>query len=226
MSRTKQAPATTCGGYNRDGIWVPCQSPTLPVGRDGRCTRCDRLHRADALRRSDPFPSVNDVVLPGEVEHAAPPVRAMVTTPALEPESVIVTDEPVTTAIAVVEPEASEPTAKPWCAEWSSCLLCGSTSSRHQGNGLCTPCGVRSSAWRRKGKGLTLVWLPFSRFYVGAYDQREAKRWVTVRDLDEAARYLDRRASAGGIPAGGKVVIRRTDRADQLPEVVIRLAAA
>jgi hypothetical protein len=47
-----------------------------------------------------------------------------------------------------------------------------------------------------------------------------------VRDLDEAARYLERRASAGGIPTGGKVVIRQTREADRLPERVIRAVAA
>lgn len=115
---------------------------------------------------------------------------------------------------------------KAWHSLWPACLVCGTTKTKHMGKGLCNTCGVRSSDWKRRGIGLTLIWLPFSKFNIGAYTRHGSERWVTVRDWDEAVAYLERRGAAGQFPAGGKVVIRRTKDAEQLPELVIRPVAA
>src|SRR5690349_20064874 len=110
MSRARQSPSATCAGYDRKGIWVPCQSPALPVGRGGRCTRCDQLQRADALARADQFPSINDVVLPSE----RPIIGPVAAAPAA-PKAVanVVPAEPMATLAAVVEPVPQESAAKP-----------------------------------------------------------------------------------------------------------------
>lgn len=59
---------TTCAGHvGADGAAVPCGSPGLPVQSGGRCVRCWQLARRVAGGAGDPWRSINDVVLPGDV---------------------------------------------------------------------------------------------------------------------------------------------------------------
>jgi hypothetical protein len=220
--------ATTCIGYASGDLLIPCASPSLPVGRGGRCSRCDQLQRRETLAKADPFPSVNDIVLPAErgLDALAHPPRplpvARVIQPATPPAPVMFEPLPV----AAPDPEPEPEPVKPWHRRWPHCLACGLTERRYEGAGLCQRC-MTNSSWRKKaGKGFAVIWLPFSRLLPGTYNHTEAERWVTVRDLGEAATYLERRAAAGGIPTGGKVIIRATKDAGRLPERVIRPVAA
>lgn len=115
---------------------------------------------------------------------------------------------------------------KPWHPQWPACLRCGKTEKKHSYRGICLRCGIAAAGFRRRQSGVALVWLPYSQTNPGEYDHAGATYWLTVRDLAEAATYLERRAAAGGIPTGGKVVIRATKDADRLPERVIRPVAA
>lgn len=62
---------TRCLGYDRDGLAVPCESPSFAVQLCGRCVRCHQLHRRDALRRVDPWASASDVAMPGDERRGA-----------------------------------------------------------------------------------------------------------------------------------------------------------
>lgn len=53
-----------CLGYDRDGLAVPCETPTFEVQLGGRCVRCHQLHHRASLRRVDPWVSTNDLRLP------------------------------------------------------------------------------------------------------------------------------------------------------------------
>lgn len=225
MSATKRRTAVCVGYGDGAGRLHACGSPSLPVERTGRCIRCERLQRGTQLAHVDPFVSVNDMALPGEgvyremVATALRPVEPAVAAPEPpKPGLFALFDTPLPTA-------QREPEAMPWHARWPHCLLCGGTTTLHGGRGLCNTCSVRSNKWHRLGRGLAVVWLPFAGNDAGRYDQARAKRWITARDLAEAWRYLERRAAAGGIPSGGKAVIRAASKAGELPETVIRRAA-
>lgn len=115
---------------------------------------------------------------------------------------------------------------KPWHPLWPACCLCGRTKHPHATEGCCTGCAGTIYQKRKRGTGLAVVWLPFLAGDPTRYDHTAAKRWVYVSTLDRAATYLERRAAAGGLPTGGKVIIRATKDADRLPERVIRPVAA
>jgi len=228
MTATKQRKVSCVGYGDGAGLLHPCGSPALPVERSGRCIRCERLQRGTQLAHVDPFVSVNDMALPGEgayremvataLRPAAPVVAAAMLQPvAVEPEPVTVEAEPVAAA--------PTPEGLRWNRMWSACLLCGQTIKPHSGQGCCNTCHVRSRSWYKRGLGLTVLWLPFAGDNPTRYDRKDAERWVTVRDLAEAWRYLERRAAAGGITKRGKAVIRAASRAGELPETVIRRAA-
>jgi hypothetical protein len=123
-------------------------------------------------------------------------------------------------------PGALVAVAKPWHRRWPACLICGRTKHPHATEGSCTGRAGVMYTKRKRGTGVTVRWLPFSRLLPGTYNRTEAKLWTIVRDHEAAMRYLERRASAGGIPTGGKVCIRQTRDADRLPERVIRPVAA
>ncbi len=72
---------------------------------------------------------------------------------------------------------------------------------------------------------MAVVWLPFAPGDPGRYDRSRAVVWFTAIDHDEAWRYLAARWAAQPW-SGGRAVIRATRWIDQLPEAVIRRAAA
>lgn len=233
MTPTKQRKVTCVGYGDASGLLHRCGSPTLPVERSGRCIRCERLQRGDELAHADPFVSINDMPLPGEslhremVREALHPVVPVAAEPeTMKPGLFALFDTPIPTP-APVEPvaQAESVAAKPWHRLWPACLLCGGTKTAHGSRGLCNSCAVRSNKWHRLGRGLAVIWLPFAGDDPTRYDLGAADRWVTARDLAEAWAYLERRAAAGGIPSGGKAVIRPTSRVAELPAVVIRRAA-
>lgn len=202
--RSPKTRTAVCVGYGDGaGRLHACGSPSLPVERTGRCIRCERLQRGTQLAHVDPFVSINDMPLPGEGVYG----------------------EMVAEALRPVEPVATPGAAQPWHHLWPACLLCGGTKTAPASRGLCNSCAVRSNTWHRLGRGLTVIWLPFAGDDPTRYDHGAAKRWITARDPAEAWRYLERRAAAGGIPTGGKAVIRPTSKAGELPAVVIRRAA-
>lgn len=115
--------------------------------------------------------------------------------------------------------------ASSWTRQFPHCLCCGSSERRHDGGGLCTKCAQASRTGWKRCNGVAVFWLPFAGDDATRYDHSAAKRWVVARDLAEAWAYLERRAAAGGIPTGGKAVIRAASKAGELPETVIRRAA-
>lgn len=195
---------TRCIGHTVGGEARPCGSPGLPLERDGRCIRCQRLHRAPQLAKADPFASINNAPLelaPRDLPAPAP------TTPRRKPGRPALVGR--------------------WHHVWPACLRCGRITKKHNHHGLCQGCSSTSTSRRTRDSGVAVVWLPFAPGDPGRYDRSRAVVWFTAIDHEEAWRYLAARwAAQPWTPAGGKAVLRATARIDQLPEAVIRRAAA
>lgn len=201
-SRRLGRATTRCIGHTVGGEARPCGSPGLPLERDGRCIRCQRLHRAPALAKADPFVSINDASL-----EWAPRDLPAPTTPRRK--------------------RGRPPLVGRWHHVWPACLRCGRITKKHNHHGLCQGCSSTSTSRRTRDSGVAVVWLPFAPGDPGRYDRSRAVVWFTAIDHEEAWRYLAARwAAQPWTPAGGKAVLRATARIDQLPEAVIRRAAA
>ncbi len=120
---------TRCIGHTVGGEARPCGSPGLPIKRDGRCIRCQRLHRAPQLAKADPFVSIGALTLPGDADAPRRPRPA-----------------PAAPAPVVAAPAPAPPRRKPgrpptpvgrWHRVWPACLRCGRITKKHNHHGLC-----------------------------------------------------------------------------------------